>query len=232
MALMITDECINCDVCEPECPNGAISQGPEIYVIDPGKCTECVGHFDAPQCREGLPGRLHPGRPDHVESHDALYAKYLRLDGGEKLTGAAGVPARRPRRAARRRRAGVSRSSSYGGACSISSDPLDLGREVLGCCRAGASASSPPARARRCGPPGSSLAWWMRLMLSSRRRSCRWCSRTCVSSGDITARSQVSASRLATRRRARTLARERLEEAVHQRELRLAEHVPQRIEVR
>ena len=46
MALMITDECINCDVCEPECPNGAISMGPEIYVIDPGKCTECVGHFD------------------------------------------------------------------------------------------------------------------------------------------------------------------------------------------
>ena len=55
MALMITDECINCDVCEPECPNGAISQGPEIYVIDPAKCTECVGHFDAPQCREVCP---------------------------------------------------------------------------------------------------------------------------------------------------------------------------------
>ena len=62
MALMITDECINCDVCEPECPNDAISQGPEIYVIDPAKCTECVGHFDAPQCRRGLPGRLHPGQ--------------------------------------------------------------------------------------------------------------------------------------------------------------------------
>ena len=55
MALMITDECINCDVCEPECPNAAISQGPEIYVIDPAKCTECVGHFDAPQCREVCP---------------------------------------------------------------------------------------------------------------------------------------------------------------------------------
>ena len=48
MALMITDECINCDVCEPECPNDAISMGPEIYVIDPKKCTECVGHFDEP----------------------------------------------------------------------------------------------------------------------------------------------------------------------------------------
>lgn len=52
MALIITDECINCDVCEPECPNDAISMGPEIYVIDPGKCTECVGHFDEPQCQQ------------------------------------------------------------------------------------------------------------------------------------------------------------------------------------
>ena len=50
MALMITDECINCDVCEPECPNDAIYMGIEIYEIDPNKCTECVGHFDAPQC--------------------------------------------------------------------------------------------------------------------------------------------------------------------------------------
>ena len=46
MALMITDECINCDVCEPECPNDAISPGEEIYVINPNLCTECVGHFD------------------------------------------------------------------------------------------------------------------------------------------------------------------------------------------
>lgn len=59
MALIITDECINCDVCEPECPNEAISQGAEIYEIDPNKCTECVGHYDAAVCR-GLPGRLHP----------------------------------------------------------------------------------------------------------------------------------------------------------------------------
>ncbi|MEO1874467.1 MAG: YfhL family 4Fe-4S dicluster ferredoxin, partial [Cobetia sp.] len=52
MALIITDECINCDVCEPECPNGAISPGEEIYVIDPDLCTECVGHFDEPQCQQ------------------------------------------------------------------------------------------------------------------------------------------------------------------------------------
>ena len=48
MALMITDECINCDVCEPECPNQAIYMGSEIYEIDPNRCTECVGHFDEP----------------------------------------------------------------------------------------------------------------------------------------------------------------------------------------
>ena len=57
MALIITDECINCDCCEPECPNEAISMGPEYYIIDPNRCTECVGHFDEPQigrasCRE------------------------------------------------------------------------------------------------------------------------------------------------------------------------------------
>lgn len=50
MALLITDECINCDVCEPACPNDAISEGDDIYVIDPDLCTECVGHFDEPQC--------------------------------------------------------------------------------------------------------------------------------------------------------------------------------------
>ena len=64
MALMITDECINCDVCEPECPNGAISQGAEIYVIDPAKCTECVGHFDTPQCVEVCPVDCIPVDPD------------------------------------------------------------------------------------------------------------------------------------------------------------------------
>ena len=50
MALRITDECINCDVCEPECPNNAIYQGQEIYEIKPSLCTECVGHFDTAQC--------------------------------------------------------------------------------------------------------------------------------------------------------------------------------------
>jgi len=79
MALIITDECINCDVCEPECPNGAISQGLEIYVIDPGKCTECVGHFDTPQCVEVWPVDCIPVNPDFVESKDQLLLKYRGL---------------------------------------------------------------------------------------------------------------------------------------------------------
>lgn len=79
MALIITDECINCDVCEPECPNGAITQGETIYVIAPDKCTECVGHYDTPQCVEVCPVDCIPHDPDHVESKEQLQAKYDRL---------------------------------------------------------------------------------------------------------------------------------------------------------
>ncbi|GEN22896.1 YfhL family 4Fe-4S dicluster ferredoxin [Halomonas cupida] len=76
MALMITDECINCDVCEPECPNNAISPGEEIYVIDHNLCTECVGHYDEPQCQQVCPVDCIPLDPEHVESHDKLMEKY------------------------------------------------------------------------------------------------------------------------------------------------------------
>ena len=79
MSLKITDECINCDVCEPECPNGAIAAGAEIYEIDPKLCTECVGHFDAPQCRIVCPVDCIPNDPRHVESQAELRAKYERL---------------------------------------------------------------------------------------------------------------------------------------------------------
>ena len=79
MALMITDECINCDVCEPECPNGAIAQGEEIYEIDPNKCTECVGHFDTPQCIEVCPVDCISPNPDHAEDKDQLQQKFLKL---------------------------------------------------------------------------------------------------------------------------------------------------------
>ena len=79
MALMITDECINCDVCEPECPNEAISAGEEIYVINPDKCTECVGHFDEPQCQKVCPVDCIPLDPDRSETKDDLQQKYLKL---------------------------------------------------------------------------------------------------------------------------------------------------------
>jgi len=81
MALIIGDECINCDVCEPECPNGAISQGEDIYVINPSKCTECVGHHDTPQCMEVCPVDCISKDARHVENHDQLYKKYLKLIG-------------------------------------------------------------------------------------------------------------------------------------------------------
>jgi ferredoxin len=82
MSLKISDECINCDVCEPECPNGAISQGDEIYIIDPNLCTECVGHFDTPQCIEVCPVDCIDKDPDHEENEGELQAKYERLTAG------------------------------------------------------------------------------------------------------------------------------------------------------
>ena len=79
MALKITDLCINCDVCEPECPNGAISMGDEYYRIDPARCTECVGHFEQPQCREVCPVDCIPLDADHAETREQLQAKYILL---------------------------------------------------------------------------------------------------------------------------------------------------------
>jgi ferredoxin len=81
MALIITDECINCDVCEPECPNDAISMGPVIYIIDPERCTECVGHFETSQCVEVCPVDCIPLDPSRLESQEALMAKYQKLTG-------------------------------------------------------------------------------------------------------------------------------------------------------
>jgi ferredoxin len=88
MALMITDECINCDVCEPECPNEAIFLGPEIYQIDADKCTECVGHFEEPQCVQVCPVACIPLNPERIESRETLWQKYRRL-----VVVAGGVPA-------------------------------------------------------------------------------------------------------------------------------------------
>jgi ferredoxin len=79
MALMITDACINCDVCEPACPNEAISQGVEIFEIEPSRCTECVGHFETAQCVEVCPVECIVLNPDVVESREQLLEKYAAL---------------------------------------------------------------------------------------------------------------------------------------------------------
>ena len=79
MALLITDECINCDVCEPECPNAAISQGDDIYIIEPDLCTECIGHYDEPQCIEVCPVDCIIVNPERTESQGQLRAKYEKL---------------------------------------------------------------------------------------------------------------------------------------------------------
>ncbi len=82
MALRITAECINCDVCEPECPNGAISAGEAFYVIDPLLCTECVGHFASSQCVEVCPVDCIGSDPDYAEDRETLEEKSRRLIDG------------------------------------------------------------------------------------------------------------------------------------------------------
>jgi len=79
MAMMITEECNNCSFCEPQCPNNAISEGKSTYVIDPDKCTECVGHFDKPQCVDICLMQSIAKNPDRIESKDQLMVKYLKL---------------------------------------------------------------------------------------------------------------------------------------------------------
>mgnify|MGYP001125761941 FL=1 len=89
MALIITDECINCDVCEAECPNGAISMGEEIYRIDPQRCTECVGHFNEPQCRQVCPVDCIPRDPSWPETPQQLMDNVRRLQAESQAASAA-----------------------------------------------------------------------------------------------------------------------------------------------
>ena len=84
MALKITEECVNCDVCEPECPNQAISQGEYYYQIDPNLCTECVGHFDEPQCQQVCPVDCIPRDPAYPETQEMLLEKVWLLQNTKK----------------------------------------------------------------------------------------------------------------------------------------------------
>ena len=79
MALIINQLCVNCDVCEPACPNQAITQGESIYIIHPNRCTECVGHFDEPQCVVVCPVECIDKDPLYVETEEQLLAKLLVL---------------------------------------------------------------------------------------------------------------------------------------------------------
>lgn len=79
MAFKITDECIACAACETECPNEAISEGEEIFIIDPDKCTECVGFYDTQQCADVCPVDCCVPDPDHKESREELLAKFKKL---------------------------------------------------------------------------------------------------------------------------------------------------------
>lgn len=80
MALLITTRCINCDMCEPECPNQAITMGPEIYQIDPSRCTECVGHYETPTCQKVCPiEHTIISDPAHPETEEQLWEKYVVL---------------------------------------------------------------------------------------------------------------------------------------------------------
>ena len=75
MATMITNDCINCGACEPECPNNAISQGETIFVIDPQLCTECVGFHDYEACAAVCPVDCCVTDPNNIESEEALIAR-------------------------------------------------------------------------------------------------------------------------------------------------------------
>lgn len=73
MSTMITEECINCGVCEPECPNDAISEGEETFIINPQLCTECVGFHEREQCAEVCPVDCCVPDPNNVEQEPLLF---------------------------------------------------------------------------------------------------------------------------------------------------------------
>jgi len=83
MALKITDDCISCGACEPECPNEAISEGEQIYVIDPNRCTECVGAYESSRCMEVCPVDACVQDDAHKESREELLEKWKKLHPGE-----------------------------------------------------------------------------------------------------------------------------------------------------
>ena len=86
MALKILDSCINCDMCDPECPNQAIALGEEIYEINPDLCTECVGHYDNPTCVSVCPIDCIISDPARVETEAQLADKFVQIHGHKMFT--------------------------------------------------------------------------------------------------------------------------------------------------
>ena len=147
MALMITDECINCDVCEPECPNGAISQGPEIYVIDPAQMHRMRRSLRHAAVRRGLPRGLHPRQSRSGRDARRARGEVRRIDGGEEGRSAASVPSQKLRSAdpcAAATRSAAGRSSG----CRAMSSIASTVRVSAAICAANASCcrSSSPMR--------------------------------------------------------------------------------------
>ena len=70
-------------MCDPECPNEAITLGEDIYEIDPDKCTECLGHYDKPTCVTVCPIDCVKPDPKHVENEEDLLVKFFTMHGGD-----------------------------------------------------------------------------------------------------------------------------------------------------
>ena len=86
MSLLITYRCINCDMCEPECPNEAISMGEEFYQINPNLCTECIGHYDKPTCQPVCPiNNTIIKDPNNPETEEQLWDKFVLLHNVDKI---------------------------------------------------------------------------------------------------------------------------------------------------
>lgn len=80
MAMKVTAECIACGACEPECPNTAILAEAASYLVDPDRCTECVGAYESPRCVEVCPVEEGIVRdPARLETRTELEIKYARL---------------------------------------------------------------------------------------------------------------------------------------------------------
>lgn len=79
MSLMINDECIACDACREECPTEAIEEGDPIYIVDPDRCTECVGIYDEPVCIAVCPVDCFVLDKDNVETVAELKFKYEQI---------------------------------------------------------------------------------------------------------------------------------------------------------